>query len=87
MIFQIRFLTQGICYCIELTFKENKNCNCTLAKWLSPSLTRGVVGNIRWGLMTSEPWSRLYRLLITSIKSDVFFTGKNRLLGTFIPGI
>lgn len=59
----------------------------TLEKWLSPSLTRGVVGNMRWGLMTKEPWSRLYRLLITSIKSDVFFTGRNRLLGTFIPGI
>lgn len=57
----------------------------TFAKWLSPNFIRGVVGNIRWGLITNEPLRRVYKLLITSIKSEVFFTGKNLLRGTFIP--
>lgn len=57
----------------------------TLAKWLSPNLTSGVVGNIRCGDIVSDPFLRLYKLLITKKRSEVFFTGKNRLLGTFIP--
>jgi hypothetical protein len=59
----------------------------TFEKWLSPNLTRGVVGNIRWGLITSDPFLRLYKLLITSSRSDVFLTGRNRLRGTLIPAI
>jgi hypothetical protein len=35
--------------------------------------------------MTNDPFFKLYRLLITSRRSDVFFTGKNRLRGTLIP--
>lgn len=62
---------------IELTFE----------KWLSPNLTRGVVGNILWGLITSDPFLRLYKLLITSSRSDVFLTGRNRLRGTLMPAI
>lgn len=57
----------------------------TLAKWLSPSFTRGVEGNIRCGDMTREPWDRLYRLDMTRSRSEVFLTGKNRLRGTFTP--
>lgn len=62
---------------IELTFE----------KWLSPNLTRGVVGNILWGLITSDPFLRLYKLLITSSRSDVFLTGRNRLRGTLMPAM
>lgn len=50
-----------------------------------PSLTCGVVGNSLFLLMVSEPASRLYRLDITSNKSDVVFTGRKRLRGTFTP--
>jgi hypothetical protein len=59
----------------------------TFEKKLSPSFTRGVVGNIRCGLITSEPFLRLYKLLITSSRSDVFLTGRNRLRGTLMPAI
>lgn len=57
----------------------------TLLKWLSPNFTNGVVGNIRCGDIISEPPFRLYRFDITSNKSDVFLTGKNRERGTLIP--
>lgn len=56
----------------------------TLVKEL-PSLTCGVVGNSRLSLMVSEPASRLYRLDITSSRSDDVFTGRKRLRGTFTP--
>lgn len=50
-----------------------------------PSLTCGVVGNSLFGLMLSEPASRLYRLDMTRSRSDVVLTGRKRLRGTFIP--
>lgn len=50
-----------------------------------PSLTCGVVGNSLLGLMVSEPASRLYRLDMTSSRSDVVFTGRKRLRGTLMP--
>uniref|UniRef100_A0A182KHV3 Uncharacterized protein n=1 Tax=Anopheles christyi TaxID=43041 RepID=A0A182KHV3_9DIPT len=40
---------------------------------------------MRCGDITSEPYFRLYRLDMTSSRSDVFFTGKNRDRGTLIP--
>lgn len=57
----------------------------TLLKWLSPNLINGVVGNILCGDITSEPPRRLYKLDMTSSKSDVFLTGKKRDRGTLIP--
>ncbi|KAF0769422.1 hypothetical protein FWK35_00000856, partial [Aphis craccivora] len=57
----------------------------TFAKSLSPSLTKGVVGNILNGLIDNDPFFMWYKLLITNRRSDVFLTGKKRLLGTFIP--
>lgn len=57
----------------------------TLEKWLSPSLMRGTVGKALLGLMTRVPNFMWYRLLITSSRSDVFFTGRNRLRGTLMP--
>lgn len=62
----------------------DKNC-LTLLKWLSPSLTNGVVGNIRCGDITNEPPLRLYKFDMTNNKSEVFLTGKNRDRGTFTP--
>lgn len=56
----------------------------TLVKEL-PSLMCGVVGNSLFWLMVSEPASRLYRLDITSSRSEVVFTGRKRLRGTFTP--
>lgn len=56
----------------------------TLVKEL-PSLTCGVVGNSLFLLMVSDPASRLYRLDITSSRSDDVFTGRKRLRGTFTP--
>lgn len=50
-----------------------------------PSLTRGTVGNSRFSLMVKEPALRLYRLDITSRRSEVVLTGRKRLRGTFIP--
>lgn len=48
-------------------------------------MTCGVVGNSLLLLMVSEPASRLYRLDITSSRSEDVFTGKKRLRGTFMP--
>ena len=56
----------------------------TLVKW-SPSLITGVVGKARWGLINRKAFFNTYKLLITKNRSCVFFTGKNLLLGTFIP--
>lgn len=56
----------------------------TLVKEL-PSLTWGVVGNSRLLLMVRDPASRLYRLDITSRRSDVVLTGRKRLRGTLMP--
>lgn len=50
-----------------------------------PSLTRGTVGNSRFSLMVRDPALRLYKLDITSKRSDVVLTGRKRLRGTFIP--
>lgn len=75
-------------YYLLVTFTINlKAYELTFEKWLSPSLTKGVVGNIRCGDMVKAPLRNVYKLLITSIKSDVFFTGKNLLRGTWIPKI
>lgn len=57
----------------------------TLAKWLSPSLTSGVVGNIRCGDMHSEPPFNEYKFDMTSRRSEVFLTGKKRDRGTLMP--
>lgn len=57
---------------------------CTLVKEL-PSLTSGTEGNSRFSLIVRDPALRLYRLDITSRRSDVVLTGKKRLRGTFIP--
>ena len=51
----------------------------------SPSLTNGAVGNVRLELITILPFFNSYILLIMRSKSEVFFTGKNRLLRTLIP--
>jgi hypothetical protein len=40
---------------------------------------------MRRGLISRLPFFNPYKLLMTSIKSDVFFTGKNLLRGTLIP--
>jgi len=64
--------------------KRDKN-DLTLAKSLSPSFTNGVVGNILKGLIDNDPLRIWYKLLITNKRSEVFFTGKKRLRGTFIP--
>lgn len=56
----------------------------TLVKEL-PSLTCGVVGNSLRGLIVSDPASRLYRLDMTSSRSEVVLTGKKRLRGTLMP--
>merc|ERR1740124_922233 len=58
-----------------------------ILKYLLPSLTRGVDGNILFGDIISAPWFRVYRLDITSNKSLVFFTGRNLDRGTFKPSI
>lgn len=50
-----------------------------------PSLTRGTVGNSRFSLIVRDPALRLYKLDITSKRSEVVFTGRKRLRGTFIP--
>lgn len=50
-----------------------------------PSLMCGVVGNSLFSLIVSEPASRLYRLDITSSRSEDVFTGRKRLRGTFTP--
>jgi len=50
-------------------------------------LLSGTEGKDRLGFMMREPALRLYRLLITTRRSEVVFTGKNLLLGTLIPDI
>ncbi len=52
-----------------------------------PSLTRGTDGNERSGFISNKPLRRVNKLLMTSNKSDVSFTGRKRLLGTFMPWI
>lgn len=56
----------------------------TLVKEL-PSLTCGVVGNSLFLLMVRDPASRLYRLDMTSSRSEVVLTGRKRLRGTLMP--
>ena len=57
----------------------------TFLKLSSPSLIRGVVWNILSGDIVREPLVRVYKLLMIRKRSEVFFTGKNLDLGTFIP--
>ena len=57
----------------------------TFEKLKSPNLISGGVGNIRFEFIINDPLCKWYKLLITRNKSDVFFTGKNRLRGTLIP--
>jgi len=45
----------------------------------------GVDGKLLKGLIERLPFFKLYRLLITKSKSEVFLTGKKRLRGTFKP--
>ena len=56
-----------------------------MAKWLSPNLMSGVDGKPLRALMDRLPFFKLYKLLMTSSKSDVFLTGKKRLRGTLRP--
>lgn len=57
----------------------------TLVKSGSPSLTRGREGYTLAGFITRVPFFMSNRLDITSKRSEVFFTGRNRLLGTLMP--
>lgn len=50
-----------------------------------PSLTRGTDGKHLLGFISSAPVFKLYKLLITTSRSDDVFTGKNLLLGTLTP--
>ena len=63
---------------------------CTSFKYLTflnevPSLTSGTEGKFLRGFISREPALRLYRLLMTTSRSDVVFTGRNRRRGTLIP--
>ena len=57
----------------------------TFVKSGSPSLTRGMEGKVRSGFMMSVPFCRVKRLDMTTKRSEVFFTGRKRLRGTFMP--
>ena len=50
-----------------------------------PSLQRGTEGKERSGFMTSDPFRRLYKLLIMMRRSEVVFTGRKRARGTLTP--
>lgn len=63
---------------------RSRKTNGTLVK-LSPSFTNGTVGNDRWEFMTRLPRLSVNRLDMTSKRSDVVFTGKNRRRGTLMP--
>ena len=65
-------------------FQQDMGYRLTLVK-CEPSLLRGTDGNDLFGFISREPALRLYKLLIIIRRSDVVFTGKNRLRGTFIP--
>lgn len=56
----------------------------TLSKLL-PSLTSGVVGKERSELRVKFPFSMSYRFDMSSRRSEVFFTGRKRDRGTFMP--
>lgn len=60
------------------------NRSSTLTK-LVPSLTNGTLGNERLGFITKFPRLRVNKLDITSNRSDVVLTGRNRRRGTLIP--
>jgi len=52
---------------------------------LWPNFTIGTEGNERRGFIMTIPFRTVNKLLIMSKRSLVVLTGKNRLLGTFIP--
>ena len=52
-----------------------------------PSLLRGTEGKDLFGFISKKPALKLYKLLMMISRSEVVFTGKNRLLGTLIPVI
>ena len=58
----------------------------TLVKSGSPNLTSGMEGKVRSGFIMSVPFLRVKRLDMTTKRSEVFFTGRNRRRGTLIPG-
>ena len=58
----------------------------TLVKSGSPSLTSGMEGKVRSGFIMSVPFLRVKRFDMTTKRSEVFFTGRNRRRGTLIPG-
>ena len=57
----------------------------TFEKCISPNFTSGRVGILRAGFLTKVPSFSLNKLDITTSKSDVFLTGRNRLRGTLTP--
>jgi len=63
---------------------KNPNKYSTLAK-PPPNFTNGTDGNDRKGFISSRPFFCVNKLLMIRTKSLVVFTGKNLLLGTFIP--
>jgi hypothetical protein len=66
---------------IEIPFKYFVH---TFVKPL-PNLMSGTDGNDLNGFISSRPFFCVNKLLIIRTKSLVVFTGKNLLLGTFIP--
>lgn len=52
---------------------------------LLPSLTNGTAGNERFSFIVKLPRWSVYKFDITSKRSDVVLTGKNRRRGTLIP--